>query len=206
VDETQAIARLKRGDPGGLEPLVRSYQLQAVRAACLIVGDLPTAEDIVQGAFIRAFERIEQFDADRPFGPWFLRSVVNDAVKAAVRSNRFVPLEEQDAEAELDWIDPAPLPEETAETEDTAQTVWRALSLLSPDQRAAIVMRYYLELSEAEIADQMKRPLGTAKWWLFTARRRLARLLFDLRDVVSPPASGHREAQSGPADQEEVHE
>ena len=82
MEEQKAIARLKRGDISGLEALVRKYQVQAVRAAYLIIRDRALAEDIVQAAFLRAYERIGQFDAGRPFGPWFLRSVVNDAVKA----------------------------------------------------------------------------------------------------------------------------
>jgi RNA polymerase sigma-70 factor (ECF subfamily) len=93
MEEQEAIARLKRGDVGGLEALVRRYQVQAVRTAYLITRDRALAEDIVQAAFLRAYERIDQFDAGRPFGPWFLRSVANDAVKAAARRERLVPLE-----------------------------------------------------------------------------------------------------------------
>jgi len=69
VDEKQAIALLKCGDPAGLEELVKLYQLRAVRAAALITGDRALAEDIVQSAFIRTADRIGQFDSQRPFGP-----------------------------------------------------------------------------------------------------------------------------------------
>jgi len=68
MEEQEAIARLKRGDISGLEALVRKYQVQAVRAAYLITHDRGLAEDIVQAAFLRAYERIGQFDAGRPFG------------------------------------------------------------------------------------------------------------------------------------------
>jgi RNA polymerase sigma-70 factor (ECF subfamily) len=88
VDERDAVARLQRGDIGGLETLVRLYQVRAVRAAYLITRDAALADDIMQAAFLRAYERIGQFDATRPFGPWFLRGVVNDAVKAAARGAR----------------------------------------------------------------------------------------------------------------------
>jgi RNA polymerase sigma-70 factor, ECF subfamily len=57
MEESQAIARLKRGDIGGLEVLVRKYQAQATRTAFLIVRDRALAEDIVQAAFVRAYER-----------------------------------------------------------------------------------------------------------------------------------------------------
>ncbi len=83
LDERTAISQMQRGDIRGLDTLMRAYQVRALRAAHLITHDLPLAEDIVQSAFIRAYERIEQFDDTRPFGPWFLRSVVNSATTAA---------------------------------------------------------------------------------------------------------------------------
>src|SRR6187551_990499 len=83
--EQEAVARLKRGDISGLEALVRLCQVRAVRASYLIAGDVALAEDIVQSAFIRAYERIEQFDSGRPFAPWFLRMVVNDTLMALRR-------------------------------------------------------------------------------------------------------------------------
>ena len=90
MDEAEAIVRLKQGDIGGLEALVQRYQLPALRAAYLITHDRSLAEDVAQAAFLRAYERIDQFDVERPFGPWFLRSVVNDEVKVARRRGRAV--------------------------------------------------------------------------------------------------------------------
>lgn len=177
MDEKQAIARLKRGDIEALEVLVHIYQLKAVRAACLIVDDPMLAEDIVQNAFIRAGERIGQFDDQRPFGPWFLRSVVNDAVKAARRQERLVSLDADENEAAFDFKDPAPLPEELVESDETSRAIWVSLKSLPPNQRSAIVLRYYLGLSEDEMAKKMNSPAGTIKYWLHAARKRLKELL-----------------------------
>lgn len=58
MDERGAIRRLKRGDPGGPEALVKSYQVRAVRAACLICRDRALAEDVVQAAFVKVYEKI----------------------------------------------------------------------------------------------------------------------------------------------------
>jgi RNA polymerase sigma-70 factor (ECF subfamily) len=180
MEEAEAIARLKQGDVGGLEALVRVHQVQAVRTAYLITRDHALAEDIVQAAFVRAYERIEQFDTGRPFGPWFLRSVVNDAIKAASHRERWVSLEASTgAEAVLADLlaDPNPGPAELAEAVDTRRAVWEALDRLPPTQRAAIVLRYYLGLSGAEMAKEMACPPGTVKWRLHAARKRLRRLL-----------------------------
>ncbi len=62
MDERAAVERLKGGDIGGLEWLVRRHHTRAVRAAYLIVRERTLAEDVVQSAFVRAYERIGQFD------------------------------------------------------------------------------------------------------------------------------------------------
>jgi RNA polymerase sigma-70 factor (ECF subfamily) len=191
MEEREAIARLKRGDIGGLEALVHKYQVRAVRTAYLITRDRALAEDIVQAAFLRAYERIGQFDTGRPFGPWFLRSVVNDAIKATARRERQVSLEaspegEGTSLANL-LADPGPGPDDLVEAAELRQTVWAALGRLPPAQRAAIVLRYYLGLSEAEMADELACPPGTVKWRLHAARKRLRTLLRPLWSA----ASGH---------------
>jgi RNA polymerase sigma-70 factor (ECF subfamily) len=177
MDEQQAITRLKQGDPNGLEVLVRLYQLQALRAASLITGDYPLAEDIVQNAFLRAAEKIDQFDSGRPFAPWFLRIVVNDAIKAAQKQKRQVSLDVDERDEPRNLPDPAPLPEELVETEEFHQSIQRALAKLPPVQRAAIVMRYYLGMSEQAMTEELDSPAGTVKWRLHEARRRLEELL-----------------------------
>ena len=189
MEEQEAVARLKGGDIGGLEALVRKHQVQAVRTAYLITRDRALAEDIVQAAFLRAYERIGQFDTGRPFGPWFLRSVVNDAVKAASRRERQVSLEasprgEGASLADL-LADPSPGPDDLMEAADLRQDVRAALGRLPPAQRAAIVLRYYLDLSEAEMADELACPPGTVKWRLHAARKRLRTLLRPLWSAAS---------------------
>ena len=83
MEDRIAISRFKQGDLSAVEPLVKRYQVQAVHAAYAIVHDKATAEDVAQVAFIKVAEQIHQFDEARPFGPWFFRIVVNDAIKIA---------------------------------------------------------------------------------------------------------------------------
>ena len=181
MDEREAVTRLKQGDIRGLEALVQTHQLRAIRAAYLVIGDRNAAEDVVQSAFLRAYERISQFDASRPFGPWFMRSVMNDAIKVAVRARRYTPLEPEEDEplAEIPnlLIDPGPKPEELLEAAETREAIFAALQRLTPAQRAAIVQRYYLEMSEAEMSRSQARARGTIKAHLHAARERLRALL-----------------------------
>lgn len=173
MQEEEAVARLQRGDISGLEPLVRRYQEPALHAAVLVCRDAALAEDLVQAAFVRAYERIGQFDARRPFGPWFIRSVVNDALKAVTRQ-RQVPLDPA-------WLEtPAPVadsPEARLAAAETREAIWAVLDQLSPPQRAAIVLRYYADLNDAEIARMLDCPPGTVRRRLHNARRRLRQLL-----------------------------
>jgi RNA polymerase sigma-70 factor (ECF subfamily) len=175
VDEREAVARLKRGDAGGLQTLVYAYQAQAVRASFLICHDLEMAEDVVQTAFVQAYERIDQFDEGRQFGPWFLRSVVNSTLMV-LRGQRTVSLVDVDQDFIPEAMD-AMTPEAMIEAAETREAIWETLSRLSPGQRAAVVMRYYLDLSDAEISARLEVPPGTVRRRLHNARQRLRHLL-----------------------------
>lgn len=180
MDEQQAIQCLKQGDPGGLEYLVRAQQLRATRTAYLILGDRGLAEEVVQEAFLRLLRSIRGFDASRPFQPWFLRSVVNAALKAAGRSRRERPLE--DAESERAFASLAARmesPEAHLEAAEAEEELQRALDRLPPRQRLVVVQRYYLEMSEAEMAAASGTAAGTIKWLLNAARRRLRGVLVE---------------------------
>ena len=85
MNEQREMERLSRGDIAALGTLVRRYQTKALRAAYLITHDLAQAEDVVSNAFLRVFERAEQYDSQRAFGPWFYRIVVNDAIERLQR-------------------------------------------------------------------------------------------------------------------------
>ena len=180
MQDEQAVARLKQGDLQSLEPLVARYYLPAVRAAYLILQDKGQAEDVVQTTFLNLASTIHQYDVRRPFGPWFLRCVVNAASYADHRENRLISmdaLEESDFSAEAWLREQADGPAEQAETTEKRRAVQAALAKLSPQQRAAVVMRYYLELSEDEMAAELDCPKSSLKWWLHSARQRLRELL-----------------------------
>jgi RNA polymerase sigma factor (sigma-70 family) len=130
MEDQIAISRLKQGDLNGLETLVGRYQARAVHTAYLIVYDRLLAEDVVQAAFVKVAERIQQFDDERPFAPWFLRIVVNDALKLVKKRQRDVSLEEKMDEptAQLaKWLtDPGLQPEQWVEQKETRQIILKA--------------------------------------------------------------------------------
>lgn len=194
-NEKQAIAHLKQGNFAGLSVLVQAHQVRAVHAALLIVRDQGTAEELVQEAFMQAYRKIDQFDDRRPFGPWFMRSVIHAALKTAEKQKRFDALEEpQDGNRIAKWlIDPGLAPQEVVETAEFREAVWQALARLTPNQRAAVVMRYFLDESESEMVNQLNRPLTTIKWWLHSARQKLKLNLRPLKDAESESQEVGRE-------------
>ncbi len=177
MNEEQAIQLLKAGEMSGLEYFVTRYQIKAVRAAFLITRDPGLAEDIVQEAFIHAYRAIRSFDASQSFEPWFMRSVVNAAVKTLQRSERHDQLEQMAAEDVRGLPRRAQSVECQVENRELEDQVWTALGDLSPRERAVITERYFLEMTETEMAERSRTARGTIKWLLSTARTRLRELL-----------------------------
>jgi RNA polymerase sigma-70 factor (ECF subfamily) len=176
MDDLQAIRRLKSGDIGGLEILVAHYQAKAVRVAFLITHDELLAEDVVQDTFVRLYRKIGQFDSARPFEPYLLRSVANAALNITRRVKQQVSLDGDPGQVEQLLSETASV-ESEVDSLQLNQKIIAALAKLEPRQRAAIVQRYYLEMSEKEMAVALEAAPGTVKWLLNTARARLRDLL-----------------------------
>ena len=178
-EERQAILRCKGGDLAGLEVLFELHQLAILRTAYGIVGNGHLAEDVTQQVFVELFTAIRRFDPDRPFAPWLYRIVVNISLKEVRRCDqRRLPLEEA---ADLPSIDP--LPDLIAEEAEARRFIWAAVRMLTPKQRAAVVLRYYRGFSEAEMAVSLGCRRGTVKSRLHSA---LCQLEVLLRDSEKP--------------------
>jgi len=176
MDEKEAIRLLLNKDLEGLTWLMEKYQVRALRAAVLVTRDRALAEDVVQSKFVELYRKVHTYDPTRPFAPWFLRGVVNAAINAAHDATRFAGYGEGLQEFE-ELVDSAPQPETKALQAELTQKIRQALLNLSPEQRGTVVMRYYLEMSEVEIAEASKVPKGTIKWRLHVARERLRKFL-----------------------------
>lgn len=178
MEDFEAIGRLQRGDIGGLELLIARYQLKAIRTAFLITHDERLAEDVVQEVFLRFFRHARHFDPTRPFAPYFLRCVVNTALDAVQKTGRDVTLDNDEGDVLVSYLlTQARIVESLVEFAQLKQDILTALARLSPQQRAAIVQRYYLEMSEKEMARTMDIAPGTVKWLLNAARSRLRTIL-----------------------------
>lgn len=125
-----------------------------------------------------------------------MKCVVNAAINALDGQGRLVSLADEPEDGCLATFErqfDTPLsPEEQAVNEETRQAVWQALGQLNPRQRAVVVMRYYLQFNENEMAQQLDEPKSSIKWWLRSAKARLRVLLHG--KGFSPAISNHRRA------------
>jgi RNA polymerase sigma-70 factor, ECF subfamily len=176
MDDSQAIRRLKHGEVGALETLVLRYQEKAIRTAFLITHDEALAHDIVQEAFLQMYRRIGQFDETRPFEPYFLRSVVNASLNAVKATAKQISLDDDLSQVEY-LLSQAASAETEVESRQFRAEILSALSMLHPRQRAVVIQRYYLEMSEKETSAALNIPVGTVKWLLNEARTKLRGLL-----------------------------
>ena len=179
MDEHKAVHLLKLNDLSGLAWLVEQYYQRAFQTACLITGDQDLAEDAVQETFVSLPQTIHGFDDARPFAPWFFKCVSNAAVKAASRDSRQIWLDHLPGENELEEIlaRENPTLDEQVERAEIRTRLAALMQQLNPRQRAVLVQRYYLEMSEKEMAERQGVALGTLKWLLSEARGKMRLLL-----------------------------
>jgi RNA polymerase sigma-70 factor, ECF subfamily len=167
--ERRLVREVQRGSAAALEELFRREWPRAYRAAYLVVHDAAAAEDIAQEAFLAAVRAIDRFDRRRPFGPWMHRIVVNRAIDVTrARSLR----REVDAAA-AESAEAAPDPPSAPLSDDVVS----ALSDLSAEQRAVVVLRYVLDFTPGEIADALEMPRGTVNSRLRRALDRLGEVI-----------------------------
>lgn len=176
LEETTLIAGACKGDINAYEELVRRHQGVAFRVAYLVLRDAGESEDVVQEAFVKAFYALSRFKAENPFRPWLLRIVTNEALNSLKASRRRSSLALRYVQAR-ESEDAAPSPEAVALGFERRQHLARALDTLKDKERLVISLRFFLELSEQEMAEVLKCPRGTVK-------SRLNRALEHLRQVI----------------------
>jgi RNA polymerase sigma-70 factor (ECF subfamily) len=152
------------------------YQVLAHRVAYLILADADEATDVVQEALVKAYYALDRFRPGAPFRPWLLTIVANEARNRKASAERRARLSVRLAEG-LPWVGAAPSPEDAAFSRERRRRLLEAVNGLPEGERLAVSFRYFLDLSEAEIAAALGCARGTVKSRLFRGLRRLRRAL-----------------------------
>jgi RNA polymerase sigma-70 factor (ECF subfamily) len=173
--ERQLVIRTLRGEIDAYGRLVQAYQLPVFNVCYRIMGDRGSAEDLTQDTFIRAHQRLDTFDIDRPFGPWIRKIATNLCLNQRKR-NRVI-IQSIDDELTIDTSSVSANPEITQERLERDQAIRKALLELPPHFQAVIELRHFQDMNYKEIADALDLPLNTAKSHLFRARKLLAKKL-----------------------------
>ncbi|MFF3555596.1 RNA polymerase sigma factor [Streptomyces tsukubensis] len=178
LDATAVIARVRAGEPEAYAVLVRAHTQAALRAA-VAFGAGADAEDVVQSAFLKAYQSLDGFRPGAEFRPWLLRIVVNETRNTLRSAGRRQAL----AGREAQLLGPRPVipesadPAVSAESEERRAELTAALGELSEEQRQVVTYRYLLEMDEAETAEALGWPRGTVKSRLSRALAKLGRLI-----------------------------
>lgn len=155
-------------DAAAFDLLVRRYLRRAFAVAYRLLGQREDAEDLVQDAFLAVLEKIDQFEAGRPFSPWFFRILVNRGLNQ--RKSRALRTTDAIPDTAAAWT---ATPEREAERGELRAAIDAGMRTL-PERQQVIVRLFELEgFASPEIAGLLGISEGTVRWHLHEARKTL---------------------------------
>jgi RNA polymerase sigma-70 factor, ECF subfamily len=177
TEEMDWINQSRQGNDEAFTRIVEVYQTPVYNLCYRMLGEVEAAEDAAQESFLRAYQNIHRYDPNRSFATWLLSIAAHYCIDR-LRRRRFstLSIDDDDEEHPMELPDLSAVnPEaETARREEQEQLQKVLLSLNSTD-RAAIVMRYWYDFSEVEIAESLSLTVSAVKSRLHRARRELAK-------------------------------
>jgi RNA polymerase sigma-70 factor (ECF subfamily) len=176
------MRRLAAGDETALRELVEKYQRAVYGTLAKMLGDPIEAQDLAQQVFLRIYRAAAGYRETARFKTWMFTILRNLAFNEHRRRSRaaHVPLNSDEGEPRLDLPDPAtPSADTTVLKSEMMRAVDRAILALPEQQRLAVILRRYDELSYEQIAAILKTSVPATKSLLFRARETLRRALND---------------------------
>lgn len=164
------------GDQNAFAELVYTYQDAVYNLCYRMLSDRGEAEDAAQETFLRAYLNLQRYDPARSFKTWLLTIASNHCIDR-IRRRRLTWLSIDDPLPNLTLSSDEPEPEAASIMREQSQAVQALLDELSPDYRAAVVLRYWYDCSYTEIADILDTTESAIKSRLFRARQILSEKL-----------------------------
>jgi RNA polymerase sigma-70 factor (ECF subfamily) len=164
-----------QGDQDAFAEIVYAYQDAVYNLCYRILSDSAEAEDAAQEAFLRAYLNLQRYDPSRPFKTWLLTIASNHCIDRLRRRRlQWLSLDDDPLPAHPALHSNEPEPEQAMLSGERSQAIQELLDNLSPEYRAAVVLRYWYDYSYAEIADILDTTESAVKSRLFRARQALA--------------------------------
>jgi RNA polymerase sigma-70 factor, ECF subfamily len=180
--DEELVARSAGGDTESFNQLVLRWERPIYALAYRVIGREEDARDVVQETFLRAFRSLGGFKGQSKFSSWLYRIALNlcrDWIRRERRAPFVATPEGIDVIELAGETGPSESIEEVVSRRDLGRAVARAMSVLSEDQRTALILKEYQGLTFQEIADLQGCPLSTVKTRLYQGltvlRRELAR-------------------------------
>lgn len=192
-DDNSLIVACRAGRTEAFGVLVQRYQDRLYPTMLRLTGSVEDALDLLQDAFLRAFEKLDRFQGDSSFYTWVYRIAVNLALSSRRRRKFTLRLQRSDRDEPLDPADDSSLSDPSLPLEllERDQLIQSALNALADDHRAVVVMKEFDGLRYEEIASILGVPVGTVRSRLHRARLDLRERLkgFVEEDVSTRPSA-----------------
>jgi RNA polymerase sigma-70 factor, ECF subfamily len=173
------LERVKAGDVSAYDELVRKYERQVFRIAQHITQNREDAEDVMQDAFLKAYEKLDQFQGNSKFYTWLVRIAVNESLMRLRkrRTGKMVSMDEdintEEGSVPRDFADWAPDPEQNYSQSELAEILRKTIQGLPPGFRVVFVLRDVDGLSTEETAETLGLSVPAVKSRLLRARLQL---------------------------------
>ena len=196
TDEMTWINQARQGDDEAFTNLVETYQKPVYNLCYRMLGEPEAAEDAAQETFLKVYQNLARYDQTRSFATWLLSSAAHYCIDR-LRRRRFPSVsidENEDGQTDLPDCS-APDPESETAKRQERERLQTCLQSLDPTDRAAVIMRYWQDCSEVEIAQALNLTVSAVKSRLHRARRALA----DLWEEKPAHARTERKPYGSPA-------
>ncbi len=187
LSDEEIVVRVRAGDVALFEHLMRRHNTRVYRTARAILHNEAEAEDVMQDAYVRAYEHLGEFQGRALFSTWLTRIAVNEALARVRRAKRFDSLESHSEEADMS-TQSGPSPEQQASDVEMRSVLETAVAKLPDDFRHVFVLRAVEGMSGAEAAECLGIPEDTVKTRLHRARGRLQEMLLESIEPELPSA------------------
>jgi RNA polymerase sigma-70 factor (ECF subfamily) len=192
-EDSALVAGLRAGDECAYEILIQRFQQPVYNLISRLVDDPGDAADVAQEVFLKVFRKVSGFRSESSLKTWVYRIAVNEArnqrrwfIRHRGKEIGLDPAESA-TQGPRDWLcDPGRSPYQTALDQETHALIESALSKVSPNYRAAVVLREVEGLSYEEISEILEVSLGTVKSRILRGRESLRKHLVD-RLHATPP-------------------